>query len=590
MGIDQQNPNFRPLLHSRINPPHNLEDLRKLIGLLGFYQDWLDNYELRISRWRQHIKTIKTKEAQGLNHTVGEIWTEEDNQTMNTLLDELISRPILSRPNYTRSFYLKTDWCRLGMAAVLLQADPNDPLATTAEKIEDEGGPCAFDKSTHKLRLRPLAFASRRCSEHEGSLHSYTGEAATGVWAIEKHQRHLFGRELTWMTDCNGLWQFFDGSDVPTHSHQRMRQRLLRFVFTIVHRPAKFMIECDALTRYNRATELWRLEAPNLLTAEKPNNSRNLWAATFCHHTPVAIANEPIIEVDPPQSARTFLAQQTGISRTIWTVNAATTTITDAIVAAGVLSTGHIEDRQEWKLREPGSNHTHDIEYVTTDTIRELLSQDQLHHVDWIIAHDAGPTDSPQQTQHNLHLQTLIQIGKDHNLRGIVILTRQTPTAGSEHSKAMEQAGFHSMLATVKAHRYGAATEGEFTLIIATKQRDTLHTFHMQQAIAEPIANYIDQPDSGHHADTETEIHSMMRPNKQQDEHQAQVAAMVNGKAETNPPKNGAPHGYHVTASTAQDQTSQTRQTNGTRVHTQSNRTLRNQQPTQFAESEYMNY
>ena len=88
-------------------------------------------------------------------------------------------------------------------------------------------------------------------------MHSYTGEAATGVWAIEKYKRHIFGREFTWMTDCNGLRQFFDGEDVPTHMHQRMRQRLLRFSFTIVHRPARFMVECDALTRYNNITSQW---------------------------------------------------------------------------------------------------------------------------------------------------------------------------------------------------------------------------------------------------------------------------------------------------------------------------------------------
>ena len=36
--------------------PQTLTDLRQLIGLIGFYQDWIERYELRIGRWRQNIK------------------------------------------------------------------------------------------------------------------------------------------------------------------------------------------------------------------------------------------------------------------------------------------------------------------------------------------------------------------------------------------------------------------------------------------------------------------------------------------------------------------------------------------------------
>ena len=110
------------------------------------------------------------------------------------------------------------------MAAVLLQADPDDEVAKEHEIQETTGTTaCNFNKHMRQLLLRPIAFSSRKCTETESSMHSYTGEAATGVWAIEKHKRHLFGKDFTWMTDCNGLRQFFDGEDVPTHLHQRMR-------------------------------------------------------------------------------------------------------------------------------------------------------------------------------------------------------------------------------------------------------------------------------------------------------------------------------------------------------------------------------
>ena len=103
------------------------------------------------------------------------------------------------------------------------------------------------------------------------------------------------------MTDCNGLRQFFDGDDVPTHMHQWMRQRLLRFMFTIVNRPARFMTECDVLTRYNQITSQWR-----------PTKSTNDAVAP-----PIAIANEPVTETNGTQP-KTILATKLNMSRNIW--------------------------------------------------------------------------------------------------------------------------------------------------------------------------------------------------------------------------------------------------------------------------------
>lgn len=143
-------------------------------------------------------------------------WSQEDKQLPNELLDELITRLTLARPDYAGRFYLKMDWCRLGMAGVLLQADPDSEEARHSEAQEAmKTEPCSFDKHMHQVRLRPVAFSSRKCNESESAMHSYTGEAATEVWAIEKYKRRLFGKEFTWMTDCNGLQQILGGGERP---------------------------------------------------------------------------------------------------------------------------------------------------------------------------------------------------------------------------------------------------------------------------------------------------------------------------------------------------------------------------------------
>ena len=73
-----------------------------------------------------------------------------------------------------------------------------------------------------------------------------------------KFKHFLIGREFTWITDCSGLMHFFKGDYEATHTIQRWKLELLRFDFTIVHRPAKMLTECDMLSRYNTWTSQWR--------------------------------------------------------------------------------------------------------------------------------------------------------------------------------------------------------------------------------------------------------------------------------------------------------------------------------------------
>ena len=92
------------------------------------------------------------------------------------------------------------------MGATLLQAGPSN-TAKAAEVNEIAGNACTFDRTVtgSDLRLHPILFISRKTKPQEWSYHSYVGEAATGIWAIEKLRHFLFGKEFTWITDCSGL-------------------------------------------------------------------------------------------------------------------------------------------------------------------------------------------------------------------------------------------------------------------------------------------------------------------------------------------------------------------------------------------------
>jgi RNase H-like domain found in reverse transcriptase len=179
-----------------------------IIGLLGFYQQWMPPFEPRITGWREYIKqrprpgTSREEEHEVLK----QLWQEEDTRLLEDLKEELITGPIIKRPSFKRRFCLKTDWSRKAMCAVILQADCTEQ-AEEAQRKEIEGsGRCNFDKKLGGLRLRPCHIMARTCKGKEKDWHSATGELATGHYAMchPQLQVYLWLKEFTWLTDCSG--------------------------------------------------------------------------------------------------------------------------------------------------------------------------------------------------------------------------------------------------------------------------------------------------------------------------------------------------------------------------------------------------
>ena len=177
-------------------------------------------FELEISPWRKVLmcqpapgEMSKHEEADKM----AELWTDGCEALLAKLKKDILAGPVLARPNPNRRFYLKTDWSKEGMGAVLLQADDSDE-ARAAEKAEKDGGRCEFDRTIEGLRLRPIAFISRRTQTAiEKSAHSYVGEAGTIRWAVGKFRHYLYGASFTVLTDCSGLKSFFENTDHASH-------------------------------------------------------------------------------------------------------------------------------------------------------------------------------------------------------------------------------------------------------------------------------------------------------------------------------------------------------------------------------------
>ena len=359
----------------KLEQPKTFTDLNMLIGCFGFYQEHIPLYEVRIKRWRETQKlrpppgSPKTED----NTILQKAWTVEDDKLLQELKDTILSEPILKRPNSNARFYLKTDWSKNAMGAALLQPDTDDEKATLAMNDEIQGSPCQFDQTKSGLRLHPIAFISRRTSGPEQSYHSYIGEACAGIWAIEKFRPYLFGREFTWLTDCSGLRKFFEGDEVPTHMVQRWRMQLLRYDFTIVHRPGRMMFECDMLSRYNMETEAWRdeTEEPNkkdttttLTTTQQlppiPQTHQNIKFTNGYKKAPNYNTNEkprkrfkPSVDRWEEEEAEQMKAITDACDKAkeVWIIGARMTVIPEAFEALGIdmINTVTIDDDPKWQ-------------------------------------------------------------------------------------------------------------------------------------------------------------------------------------------------------------------------------------------------
>ena len=108
---------------------------------------------------------------------------------------------MVARFDTTRPKILRTDWSSEGMDWILMQpANDNESQATSKKLLAS--GECLFDLSKHGVKLKPIAFGSRSCTLVERHFHSFTGEATSGRWSIEKNRKCLWGSNFWWICDC----------------------------------------------------------------------------------------------------------------------------------------------------------------------------------------------------------------------------------------------------------------------------------------------------------------------------------------------------------------------------------------------------
>jgi hypothetical protein len=84
--------------------PLTFGDLHMLIGLFGFYSKWIPCYEERIAHWRYVLSkkppVIASKQEEA--DKMDTLWNRADSALLEELKAEIISGPVLKRPDWNR--------------------------------------------------------------------------------------------------------------------------------------------------------------------------------------------------------------------------------------------------------------------------------------------------------------------------------------------------------------------------------------------------------------------------------------------------------------------------------------------------------
>ena len=138
------------------------------------------------------------------------------------LKQRLSSTPIFQLPDWNKPFVVRSDASDIGIGAVLLQEDENI--------------------------LKPVSYISRKLLPREIRYSTIEKECLGIVWAIDKFQAYLYGREFTLQNDHKPL-SFMDKAKLTNARVMRWALALQPFRFKLEAIPGRENVGADFMSR-----------------------------------------------------------------------------------------------------------------------------------------------------------------------------------------------------------------------------------------------------------------------------------------------------------------------------------------------------
>lgn len=209
-GIQPDPERVRPI--TELPSPKTVRDVRRLIGMAGWYRRFIHNFSSITAPISDLIKKSKEKV----------VWTDEAENAFIQLKTALISAPILATPDFTLPFQVECDASDLGMGAVLTQIQNGE------EKV--------------------IAYMSKKLTATQQKYHVTERECLAVITAIEKFRQYIEGVKFTVVTDHASL-QWLQNFKDTNGRVSRWSLRLQAHDFDIKHRKGTQMVVPDLLSR-----------------------------------------------------------------------------------------------------------------------------------------------------------------------------------------------------------------------------------------------------------------------------------------------------------------------------------------------------
>lgn len=191
--------------------PKSVKDLRRLLGMAGWYRRFIPNFAAISAPLSDMLKKGKSFN-----------WTPAASDAFEKIKAVLITEPVLASPDYEKPFVIQTDASDCGIGGVLVQGTGESEKA--------------------------VAYFSQKLSATQRKYQTTEKECLAVIVGIEKFRPYIEGTHFTVVTDHASL-QWLQNLKDPAGRLGRWALRLQPYDFSLVHRPGRLMAVADALSR-----------------------------------------------------------------------------------------------------------------------------------------------------------------------------------------------------------------------------------------------------------------------------------------------------------------------------------------------------
>lgn len=211
-GLSMDASKIQPILD--YPSPKSIKDIRRLLGLAGFYQKFIRNY----SEITTPITNLLKKDRKKFS------WTEEAEAALGMLKTVLVTAPVLANPNFQIPFIIETDSSDLAIGAVLVQVQEGE--------------------------RKTIAYFSKKLSSTQRRYSATERECLAVLLSIEHFKHFVEGSQFIVQTDAMSL-TFLQTMSIESKSPRiaRWALKLAKYDLLLQYKKGSENIPADALSR-----------------------------------------------------------------------------------------------------------------------------------------------------------------------------------------------------------------------------------------------------------------------------------------------------------------------------------------------------